>query len=321
MASPERVGYTNDNGQFILIDHSKLIMEYKRRLSFANAKCRAVQYDYASLQESYAATARYIRILSLTNKNDNMENLNGQIPAQLLEEVNRIAHETTAEKKELHARLLKMEQECGRLARENHSLKEKVELFKVPGDEREAALERMREENLSLKDRIAGLEYLEEAIEEKRKQINFLQEQLEMRVKAGYQGEQQRQLAVSELQQLREAHEDAHARLQQIGEELTHAKEFEIIVREHEAALEETRQLLSAGKGEISYLQSLLEEERRNHAFTSAALEDGNDREARLQEQLAAAVEHAEHIEQRLQATRQMVKRIQAAVNEGAETS
>src|SRR5690606_41976013 len=78
--------------------------DLKRRLSAGNARYMVMKNDLSNLREKYHATARYVRILSLINKNSIMENLNGTLPPQLLEEVNKIASETASEKKELQSR-------------------------------------------------------------------------------------------------------------------------------------------------------------------------------------------------------------------------
>lgn len=314
--TPERVGYTNEKGEFILIDHSRLIREYKRRLSAGNARYMIIKNDLSNLREKYHATARYVRILSLINKNSIMENLNGTLPPQLLEEVNKIASETASEKKDLQSRLAKQEEINERLERQNNSLKERIGVLESSPDEQAEALKKLSEENLDLKERVAGLEYLEEVLEEKKVQINFLQEQLEHRVKAGHEAERQRRQALTDYENVQQENQSLIQRMNEMESELNRLKETESLVRQREVELDEKEQLLKAGQGEISYLQSMLAEANRQHEFTAASLADSNEREAKLKDELEGARIHIDQLDQRLQASKQMMKRIQAAISE-----
>ena len=52
-ASPEQVGYTNGEGEYVLFDHSTLIQEYKHRLSYHHARTAALQQDLEYLAARY----------------------------------------------------------------------------------------------------------------------------------------------------------------------------------------------------------------------------------------------------------------------------
>ena len=70
------------------------------------------------------------------------------------------------------------------------------------------------------------------------------------------------------------------------------------------------------GGERISYLQSLLAEANRQHEFTAASLADSNEREAKLKDELEGARIHIGQLHQRLQASKQMMNRIQAVTSE-----
>jgi|GEM_PF-800542 len=310
VTSSETFGYTNDKGELVILDHSKLVKDYRKRLSTEIAKCMAVQNDLSLIKEKYSATARYARILYLTHKNQTMENLENQLPEQFGDEINRIANENTREKKELLSRIDKYQQISEKLERENLSLKEQLQLACSTDDEKMNSLKKWMEENNHLKEKLSTLEYLSDVVDEKNAQIGFLQQQLDLRVKNFHQAEQGRNAAVSELERLRPESQEYADKVTLLYAELQQLRDIEGRLRQLEAELQEKEQLLSAGTGEVSYLKSLLNESKQQNEIIDAALADAKEREAGLIERLEEAQSHNHHLEQHLQSNKQLFRRV-----------
>src|SRR5690606_31090868 len=126
----------------------------------------------------------------------------------------------------------------------------------------------------------------------------------------------QRSQALTDHDRMHQENQSLMQRMEEMGSELSRLKETESLFRQRETELDEKEQLLKAGQGEISYLQSMLAEGNRQHEFTAAALADSNERAAKLKDELEGARIHIEQLDQRLQASKQMMKRIHAAISE-----
>src|SRR5882672_6183732 len=69
-ASPEQVGYTNGDGQYVLFDHSNLIREYKNRLIHSHACVTALERDLTNMEAKYVALAGYVQTNFITTKKE-----------------------------------------------------------------------------------------------------------------------------------------------------------------------------------------------------------------------------------------------------------
>ena len=173
-ASPELVGYTKGDGEFVCFDHSPLISEYKKRLSFNHARYSALRHDFEKLEEKYAGLASYA-VINFSNKNSiDMEHPYEQMPQQMQEEIQRLSDRYSQEKEELLARLQQMNQAYTSLEEENESLSEQLKLQSAGAEEEHSILSKWKEENNQLKEKVAEQEYIREVFQEKKLQIEFL---------------------------------------------------------------------------------------------------------------------------------------------------
>ena len=140
-----------------------------------------------------------------------MENLNEQLPMHLQADVKKMGEEDATEKKELLNKIGQLEKSYDRLEQENRSLKEQQSLQTATDDEKVAIINKWKEEITLLKEKIDEQEYLQDVVEEKKAQVNFLQNQLEQRIKNLYQSEHQRLQAVAEMKKMKED-EEGYAR-------------------------------------------------------------------------------------------------------------
>ena len=310
----DRLAYKNENGDMVYFDHSALIREYKKRLSTAKAKNTAMQKDLSILTDKYAATARYARILFLTNKTSNMENLNDQFSSQLHEEIEKIAKENTTEKQAMQQKIEQLEQSISRLVHTNKSLNEQIKLSSASDDEKLKALQTANEELADLKEKLMGLEYLEEVLDEKKSQITFLQDQLENRIRAGHQLEHQRAGLSGEVDRLRNENLSLSGRIDILSSQAENAARLEALTISQKVEIEEKEQLLAAGAGELSYLKSQISELKNQHEMTAAALADCTDRESRLQDLLTNEQNKSAHLHHKLQTANTLLRRIQKEI-------
>lgn len=126
--SPELVGYTRGDGEYICFDHSPLISEYKNRLTLTHARFAALHKDFEKLENRYQALAGFA-ITQFSNKKESfMKTMHDQLPRQLQAEVEKIAGQYAAEKAELVTKLEQLNQCFKNLEEENNMLQDLVSL-------------------------------------------------------------------------------------------------------------------------------------------------------------------------------------------------
>ena len=96
--SPELLGYTKGDGEYVFFDHSSLISEYKKKLSYNHARYTALHHDFDKLEIKYAMLAQYTSSIINNKKNTNMENLHEPVPQYLEKEINKMSKDYAEEK-------------------------------------------------------------------------------------------------------------------------------------------------------------------------------------------------------------------------------
>ncbi len=181
VGSPELVGYTKGDGEFVCFDHSPLISEYKNRLTLTHARFTALHHDFEKLESRYQSMAGYA-IAHFKNKNESLMKSAEKLPRQLQEEIDRLAAKYTSEKEEMTAKLDQLNQAFKSLEEENKLLQDQLAIQNASGQEKDVIVERWKEENRALKDKVAEHQYLQDILDEKKTQIDYLQYQLEQRI-------------------------------------------------------------------------------------------------------------------------------------------
>ncbi|HKZ67397.1 MAG TPA: hypothetical protein VJ111_13615 [Chitinophagaceae bacterium] len=313
-ASPELLGYTKGDGEYIFFDHSSLISEYKKRLFYNHARYTALHHDFEKLETKYAMLASYTTAALINKKNTHMENVNEPMPQHLETEVNKMTREYAAEKKELLARLEQLGKSYQSLEQEHESLLEKVSMETITDEEKTVIINRWKEENLSLKDKVAEHEYLHEIVEEKKVQIDFLQNQLEQRIKNNHQAENLRSQLMADLEQSRNANENMLMQLESLKNELTRQQEesgkLQMVLNEREELLAERQQLLASKLDHITWLENSLHESKEQNELLNASVADSKDLVAALQEQLSYEQLRTQSIEQKFSSNKQALQRL-----------
>jgi len=313
-ASPELVGYTKGDGEYVFFDHSSLISEYKKRLSYNHARYTALRHDFEKLETKYAMLASYATTMLINKKNINMENLQDSMPQNMETEINKMTENYAAEKKELFSRLEQMKNSYQNLEHEHELLLEKVSMETITDEEKTAIINRWREENIALKDKVAEQEYLKEVIEEKKVQIDFLQNQLEQRIKNNHQSDTQRKQVLADLEQSKNANESTLKQLESVKTELMRQQEdrnkLQMVLNEREELLAERQQLLASKLDHITWLENTLHEFKEQNEILNASVADSKDLISAFQEQLSQEQLRTQSIEQKLLSNKQVLQRL-----------
>jgi chromosome segregation ATPase len=322
-SSPELLGYTRGDGEYVFFDHSSLIGEYKSRLSYNHARYAALRHDFEKLQTKHTDLSSYITTQFIHNKTKNMENTYEQMPHALREEIAKVAATYKVEKEELLSKLEQMNYSFKTLEAENQSLQDQVNVQTAPDNEKAIILNRWKEENTILKEKVAEQQYLHDVLDEKKAQIEFLQNQLENRVKSNHQTEQQRIKIAAELEEERVQHVKTLQIVDSLKSQLLprqeEADKLQVILCGKEEQLLEKQQQLNSKLDHITWLENVLQEAKQHNEILHASSMDDKNLIASLQEQFSIVQSRAQYLEQKLLANKQLMQRLHKELSSFAD--
>jgi chromosome segregation ATPase len=243
-----------------------------------------------------------------------MENFKEQLPQHLQEEINLLVQEHAAEKKDLVNRLEQLGRSYQSLEQENESLLEQIGLGTADEDQKAMMENRWKEENIKLKDRLAEQEYLEDILTEKNAQIEFLQRQLEQRIKNYYQGEQQQAQQATELEKFKEREADILGQCNLLKTDISKREEeirqLQTIVNENEDCLNQKDQLIESKNWLIDNLENQLTDARSQYETANNLLALKETALVELQQKLFLEKNRSSSLEEKLHSGRQTLRRL-----------
>lgn len=313
LAFPEQfIHKKNDDGEYILFDHSGLILEYKKRMFYNHARYIALQKEYALLETKYSSLISSNSITTeLDFKKTYMENLHEQASPHLAALQ---GGDISAEQKEMSDKFELLNRSYRRLEEENRFLQEQISLQTAKDDdEKEKIINRWKEENRFLRNKVTDQEYVQELLNERNAQIIFLQNQLEQRIRNQHQADQQRQQAIAELEQAREQYKHDTDQMESLKHKL------QAIIAEKEELMSSNEQELASKTDMIIYLESILNETKTQNELLNAQASDTKDIAIMLQVEVETKQERIKYLEQKLDKNLRVInhlfKEISACVN------
>lgn len=175
-------------------------------------------------------------------------------------------------------------------------------------------LRRLEDEKTSLRNQLTEEKYLQDLLQEKNAHINFLQAQLEQRLKNYRQLEQQHIVESETIKTMNEVAKKQENELAQLKETLKE-KDKEIIEKQGmlESAnfkYEVQQKKIHAGLAEIENLKNLEKDIRQNNAVMEATLINNNKTIGGLNKQLFEQNEKIEDLEKKLDVSSQLLIKI-----------
>lgn len=242
-SSPENFCYKTSQGDFVYLDHTGLLREYRKKLSYSQAKYVALQQDFKKLESGLAGSG-YGRIID---------------PDHL--------KKTTME----HTAI-----------QQQHPSKENVNDVPVhPNGFQEQ-------------------DYLNDLLTEKKKQIEFLQNQIDLRIKSYHYAEKEKE----ELRLKWELSEQTRTKTQ---EELGN---LQASFEEKSIRVTEVEQILQGKQSQLIYLENLVQEIKTQNNVLSAAAADAEDKNRFLQEKLHTEEARTLAMEQKLLSNKRVLQRL-----------
>ena len=310
-AFPEQMGFTRGDGEYVFFDHSALISEYKKRLSYNHARYAALSHDFKKLETNYSGLASYATTNFINFKTTDMGNSFNQMPLALQEEIKKLSATAIVEKEELKAALEQISQSYKSLEDENQSLQDQLKMQTATDDEKNHILYRWKEENASLKEKVAEQQFLNDVLDEKKAQINFLQNQLEQRVKNNHQAEQQLLHITNESEKAKHIYaEELQANKEELLLKQEEADKLQTIIFGKEEQLEERQQLLASKSDQIAGLENSLLAYKEQNEILVTSLADNKNLLSALQEKLLDEQQKNQAIEQNLSIHKHLLQRL-----------
>lgn len=311
---PTTFNHKKADGDYVLFDHTALIRQYRDRLCYSHARYTALQHDFSALETRFAALVQYASGTFLNDKNNNMENFREQLPQHLQEEINLLVQEHAAERKEMLGRLEQLGRSYQSLEQENESLLEQIGLGTADEDQKVLMENRWKEENIQLKDKLAEQEYLEDILIEKNAQIEFLQRQLEQRIKNYYQGEQQQAQQATELETFKHREAETLAECDilktNISKREEEIRQLQTIVNENSDQLKQKDQMIESKNWLVDNLENQLADARSQYETANNLLALKETALVELQQKLLQEKSRSGLLEEKLHSGRQTFRRL-----------
>jgi hypothetical protein len=242
-SSPENFCYKASDGNFVYLDHTGLLREYRKKLSYSQAKYVALQQDFKKLESGFARSGPRNIIYPDHLKKITMEH-------------------TTIQQQQL------VEDNINEASALNNGLKEQ--------------------------------DYLNDLLTEKKKQIEFLQNQIDLRIKSYHYAEK-------EKEELRQKWEQSEQTRNKAEEELGN---LQASLDEKLSRVAEVEQILQGKQDHVIYMENLVQEMKTQNQLLSAAAADAEDKSRSLREKLETEEARAMAAEQKLLANKRVLQRL-----------
>jgi len=312
-------------------DKVGLIKECRKQLSKSHAKYLALKHDFSVTQKT---------ITGYENESPenfgHMENLNEKIAAyekqimdlqnklEVLETVIPVQDETYFLRQALREKDNEITQLKNQAAipgnsgnnSDNETKAESVSTVKNDYNTNEyiRRIERLQEEKADVDRKLSEQDYLKDAYTQSKLQIEFLQNQLEERIKNHSQAEQKIKELTASLQEVSAQSNQSegkiiflHQQIESKHHELEHAQ---LTSDQKDAEIHRVKEELQTKTSQVMHLENLLAEIKEQNSILNISFGESQGAITALKEQLAGEQQHIHHMEDKLLKNRQLLERI-----------
>ena len=274
------------------------IKRLMQNLSHSNARYIAMRRDFEVLSKKYQKLQTNNYKISETIKNKSMETIHTTIQPVSGEQVHTMQQKYESEKKELLAELNQLNTAYENLEKDNCSLQEQLAAYSNDEAKVTFVIQKWEQEKAELKRKISEHEYLKDVLEEKKIQINFLQQQLEQRIKNHHLVEQQfRELGIKFMEVTEKLEIDQQS-----------AKEFQDAVHEKVQEINSLKDSLQTATANTAQVETTMKEVQEQNSKLSLEIEVKNNFINSLEAQLAESNDAKTKLEERLERSQTFFK-------------
>ena len=299
----EQMGFTRGDGEYVLFDHSPLIREYKNKLCYHHARYSALSRDFEELKSKYDANCEELK----THAN-NLQAIQEreELSASLRSTQQELADLTAiyeSGRQDLLQRIAEETDKNRELDEKNKSLVE--DLDRLAGERMEPVIPVESVEILSLKEKLGELDCLKDLLQEKNTQVEFLQSQLEQRIRNFHQVDQQLAQVKNDLEESRQSESSLRHTMNQWEIELQQKNEWaaglQHALDEKQDEVSQKGQLLESLQERISALEAELGESAKRNEELMAQLNRNESSIGSLEDLLGAERGKCQLMEKKLE--------------------
>jgi len=280
LAEQARMLMSNDAGQLpdwlasSNPENTSLLKKYEQEIRRYKENYSGLEQDFRALEEKYA---------DLLNKAYHSDRSGDETTDLLQQEIKgyKLKVAQLQQALDFHENNQQQESVSGHDPMELHNLR--------------ISLARVQEENTRLKDKLEDQQYFQDLLEEKKLHTDFLQQQLELRIKNYHQLEKQAGIASTELNELRSVAEEFNRKEQALQEDLQQKQE----------AIQEK-------VGHIEKLESGLADLQQQQAALQSVIDDKQDAIRQLEGMVGGEQQKTKELESKLELSSQLFVRIYA---------
>lgn len=226
------------------------------------------------------------------------------------------------EKNELAMQLQQLQKTIQQLNDEKAALQQKVQTASEPKhgnydqqiQELQLLLSKAEEEKTTLKNKITDQQYLQDVLQEKKLQIEFLQNQLEQRIKTFREIEKEAADKTLQVQQTQTQKESYEREMHTLREELQQQREevaaWQLAVERSREEIRQHQENLRSKTGHIENLERNLHEVQQQQAVLQLVLDDKQNMITSLQESLNREQQKTKDLEGKLITNNQLLSKI-----------
>lgn len=310
-------------------DKVGLIKECRRQLTKSHAKYLALKQDFSATQKKKTTSENEI-----PENLSHMENLNEKITAyerQIQDLQNKLeVLETVIPAQDeayfLRQALREKDNEIARLKEQvtspvvnNIQEENKTEYSVLPVNNQNTneyirRIEHLQEEKAELDRKLAEQDYLKDAYAQSKLQVEFLQNQLEQRIKNHSQAEQKIKELMATLQEITAQSIQVEGKIlflnQQIESKHHELEHAQLTSDQKDAEIHRVKEELQTKTSQVAHLENLLTDIREQNSVLNISFGESQNTISALKEELAGEQQHIHQMEDRLLKNRQLLERI-----------
>lgn len=311
-------------------DRIGLARECRKQLSKSRAKYVALKHDFSIIQNHIVTIEN-----NLPENNGRMENLNEKIAAyekqitdlqsklEVLETVVPVQDETYYLRQALREKdneTVQLKQRVAELESGHLSTDTKTEVpvtdYRQNPDNSDLMrrIEHLQNEKAELDRKLKEQDYLKDMYSESKLQVEFLQNQLELRIKNHSETEQKSRELASTLHEKTEQLKASEGKTiflnQQMESKQHELEQTQFNADQKDAELHRMREELQLKSSQVTHLEGLLAELKEQNSILNVSFGEAQNTISHLKEQLAGEQQHSHHLEDKLLKNRQLLERI-----------
>ena len=303
-----------------LIQSQQQIQQLQDTIQQLQEKLRAQQDQR---EKSAAEVTRLENLLkNMEHSARSVQSESEELQRYYAKQVDELGQQYKNEKSDMGSQVHQLQKTVQQLKDENAALQQKIQ---IGGDQKhgnyehqikelQLLLTKAEEDKTSLKAKITDQQYLQDVLQEKKLQIEFLQNQLEQRIRTFREIEKDATDKSSQVQQMQVQKENFEREMHALREEMQQQREevnaWQLAVERSREEVRQNQENLRSKTGHIENLERNLHEVQQQQAVLQLVLDDKQNMITSLQENLNREQQKTKDLENKLVTNNQLLSKI-----------